>query len=87
LFDPFFGVVLEAEEGRKIAVGIEEGRHPAEPWALERRTDDRGYRLVVHRWTMPRGRNSSQVGTHRGGYFSFQPLWDWIVAAEPDLHD
>ena len=28
---------------------------------------------------------ASQVGTHKGGYFSFQPLWDWIVAAEPDL--
>lgn len=30
---------------------------------------------------------STQVGTHKGGYFSFQPLWDWIVAAEPDLLD
>jgi len=28
---------------------------------------------------------ASQVGTHKGGYFSFQPLWDWITAAEPDL--
>jgi hypothetical protein len=30
---------------------------------------------------------ASQVGTHRGGYFSFQPLWDWVVAKEPDLPD
>ena len=30
---------------------------------------------------------ASQGGTHRGGYFSFQPLWDWIVAKEPDLLD
>jgi hypothetical protein len=30
---------------------------------------------------------ASQIGTHKGGYFSFQPLWDWIVAAEPDLLD
>ena len=30
---------------------------------------------------------AAQVGTHRGGYFSFQPLWDSIVAAEPDLLD
>lgn len=30
---------------------------------------------------------ASQVGTHTGGYFSFQPLWEWIVAAEPDLLD
>jgi hypothetical protein len=30
---------------------------------------------------------ASQVGSHKGGYFSFQLLWDWIVAAEPDLLD
>jgi ribulose-5-phosphate 4-epimerase/fuculose-1-phosphate aldolase len=29
----------------------------------------------------------SQVGTPLGGYFSFQPLWDWIVKEEPDLLD
>ena len=28
---------------------------------------------------------ASQVGTDLGGYFSFQPLYDWITAAEPDL--
>ena len=28
-----------------------------------------------------------QTGTHKGGAFSFQPLWDMIVAAEPDLLD
>ncbi|MGI4747966.1 MAG: class II aldolase/adducin family protein [Janthinobacterium lividum] len=27
------------------------------------------------------------TGTDLGGYYSFQPLWDWIVAAEPDLLD
>jgi ribulose-5-phosphate 4-epimerase/fuculose-1-phosphate aldolase len=30
---------------------------------------------------------ASQVGNEKSGYFSFQPLWDWIVAAEPDLLD
>jgi ribulose-5-phosphate 4-epimerase/fuculose-1-phosphate aldolase len=29
----------------------------------------------------------SQVGTANDGYLSFQPLWDWIVAEEPDLLD
>ena len=29
----------------------------------------------------------SQVGTPDGGYYSFQPLWHWIVAEEPDLLD
>jgi len=28
---------------------------------------------------------ASQVGPHKGGYFSIQPLWDWITEAEPDL--
>lgn len=30
---------------------------------------------------------ASQVGSHRFGWFSFQPLYDWIVAEEPDLLD
>ncbi len=30
---------------------------------------------------------ASQVGSHRFGWFSFQPLYDWITAAEPDLLD
>jgi Class II Aldolase and Adducin N-terminal domain len=30
---------------------------------------------------------ATQVGTERGGALSFQPLYDWIVAAEPDLLD
>jgi ribulose-5-phosphate 4-epimerase/fuculose-1-phosphate aldolase len=30
---------------------------------------------------------STQVGTYKGEFFSFQPLWDWIAAAEPDLLD
>jgi ribulose-5-phosphate 4-epimerase/fuculose-1-phosphate aldolase len=30
---------------------------------------------------------ASQVGSHRFGWFSFQPLYDWIVSEEPDLLD
>lgn len=29
----------------------------------------------------------SQVGTQQGGAYNFHPLWEWIVAAEPDLLD
>jgi ribulose-5-phosphate 4-epimerase/fuculose-1-phosphate aldolase len=29
----------------------------------------------------------SQVGSEIGGWFSFQPMFDWIVAKEPDLLD
>jgi len=28
-----------------------------------------------------------QVGRHQGGYYAFQPLWDWIVGLEPDFLD
>lgn len=30
---------------------------------------------------------SGQVGSPAAGRFSFQPLWDWITAEEPDLFD
>lgn len=30
---------------------------------------------------------STQVGSDVAGWFSFQPLWDWIVSEEPDLLD
>ncbi len=30
---------------------------------------------------------STQVGSHSAGWFSFQPLWDWITKEEPDLFD
>lgn len=30
---------------------------------------------------------ATQVGSHVAGYFSFQPLWDWITATQPDLLD
>ena len=26
-----------------------------------------------------------QVGSHFAGWYSFQPLYDWIVAVQPDL--
>jgi ribulose-5-phosphate 4-epimerase/fuculose-1-phosphate aldolase len=32
-------------------------------------------------------KTAGQVGSHLAGWFSFQPLWDWITAAEPDLFD
>jgi len=30
---------------------------------------------------------ATQVGSHVAGHFSFQPLWEWIVAEQPDLLD
>jgi hypothetical protein len=28
-----------------------------------------------------------QSGTPKAGWYSFQPMYDWIVAEEPDLFD
>jgi hypothetical protein len=30
-------------------------------------------------------KTSRQVGHPRSGWISFQPLYDWIVATQPDL--
>lgn len=30
---------------------------------------------------------AGQVGSHFAGWFSFQPMWDWISQEEPDLFD
>jgi hypothetical protein len=30
-------------------------------------------------------KTAQQVGGHFAGWFSFQPLYDWIVAEQPDL--
>jgi ribulose-5-phosphate 4-epimerase/fuculose-1-phosphate aldolase len=32
-------------------------------------------------------KTAGQVGHHRSGWMSFQPLYDWIVAQQPDLLD
>jgi ribulose-5-phosphate 4-epimerase/fuculose-1-phosphate aldolase len=32
-------------------------------------------------------KTASQVGGSFSGWYSFQPLYDWIVAAQPDLLD
>jgi hypothetical protein len=26
-----------------------------------------------------------QIGQHRSGWFQFRPLWDQIIASDPDL--
>jgi ribulose-5-phosphate 4-epimerase/fuculose-1-phosphate aldolase len=32
-------------------------------------------------------KTAGQVGSPLAGWFSFQPLWDWITESEPDLFD
>lgn len=109
LFDPFSGVVLEAEEGRRLAAALGAKKAAilqnhglltvgptieAAAWWYIAMDNAARTQLLAEAAGTPRPiapdvarLTAGQVGTHRGGYFSFQPLWDFIVAAEPDLLD
>jgi ribulose-5-phosphate 4-epimerase/fuculose-1-phosphate aldolase len=107
VFDDYAGVVVDIEEGKRIAHAL--GEHKAcilsnhglltvghsvdeAVWwflAMERCCHAQllamaagGYRVIDAEtarltWT--------QIGSHLAGWFSFQPLYDWIVAQQPDL--
>jgi ribulose-5-phosphate 4-epimerase/fuculose-1-phosphate aldolase len=107
LFDDYTGVVVDVEEGKRIAHAL--GDHKAAILA------NHGLLTVGHTvdeaawWfiTMERScqaqllaeaagtpvlidpdqatKTAEQVGGHFAGWFSFQPLYDWIVAEQPDL--
>ena len=107
LFDDFTGVVIDTEEGKRIAHAL--GDHKA---AILR---NHGLLTVGHTvdeaawWfiTMERPcqaqllaeaagtpvlideeqaeKTAKQVGTPLAGWFSFQPLYDWITSVQPDL--
>ena len=108
LFDDYTGVVLDLEEGKRIAHALGENKavilrnHGLLTVGHTRR---RG-RVVVHHdgahaarpssWPRPPARRSlidddvarqtcGQVGSHLAGWFSVQPLYDWIVRDQPDL--
>jgi ribulose-5-phosphate 4-epimerase/fuculose-1-phosphate aldolase len=107
LFDDFTGVVLDVEEGKRIAHAL--GEHKA---VILR---NHGLLTVGHSvdeaawWFVTMDRTcqaqllaeaagatvkidpenathcAGQVGSHLAGWFSFQPLYDWIVREEPDV--
>ena len=108
MFDDFTGVVLDIEEGKRIAHAL--GEHKAVILS------NHGLLTVgQHRSTRPRGGSSrwsaparpscwprrparpvlidreqaektaGQVGSPLAGWFSFQPLYDWITTIQPDL--
>jgi ribulose-5-phosphate 4-epimerase/fuculose-1-phosphate aldolase len=109
LFDPFSGVVLEAEEGIRLAEILGDKKAvilqnhglltvgptvEAAAWWFISMDNAARTQLLAEAAGKPKPihhdiarHTASQVGSHKGGYFSFQPLWDWIVAAEPDLLD
>ena len=107
LFDPFSGVVLDPDEGKKIAEALGKKKaailqnhglltvgptiEAAAWWYIAMDNAARTQLLAEAAGpTKPIPHEiakltASQVGTHKGGYFSFQPLWDWIAVQEPDL--
>lgn len=109
VFDPFSGVVLDADEGRKIAEALGSRKAAilqnhglltvgptieAAAWWFIAMDNAAHTQLLAEAAGEPKPiphdiakLTAGQVGTHKGGYFSFQPLWDSISEAEPDLFD
>lgn len=107
LFDDYTGVVVELEEGKRIAHAL--GEHKAAILrnhgllTVGRSVDEAAWWFITmerscHVQLMAEAAGSPilidadqaaltgrQVGSHRGGYASFQPLYERIVAEQPDL--
>jgi ribulose-5-phosphate 4-epimerase/fuculose-1-phosphate aldolase len=109
LYEDFTGVVLDAEEGKRLAYAL--GPHKAvilrnhgiltvgqsvdeAAWWYITMESCAKSQLLAEAAGSPilidhdsAAHTAGQVGSHRFGWFSFQPLYDWIVAEEPDLLD
>lgn len=109
VFDDFTGVVLDTEEGKRIAHAL--GEHKAAIlvnhglltvggsvdeavwWFITMERTCQAQLLAMAAGT-PRPiahevatRTAGQVGSPMAGWLSFQPLFDWISAAQPDLFE
>jgi ribulose-5-phosphate 4-epimerase/fuculose-1-phosphate aldolase len=107
VFDDYTGVVLDIEEGKRIAHALGERKaailtnhglltvgHSVDEAAwwfitMERSCQAQllamsagGYKLIDEETARLTGR---QVGSHLAGWYSFQPLYAWIVGQQPDL--
>ena len=109
LFDDFTGVVLDLEEGKRIAHalaghkavilanhGLLTAGHTVDEAAwwfitMERTcqaqllAEAAGTPVLIDKEQAEK--TAKQVGTPLAGWFSFQPLYDWITATQPDLLD
>ncbi|HLN15960.1 MAG TPA: class II aldolase/adducin family protein [Acidimicrobiales bacterium] len=109
LFDDFTGVVVDPEEGKRIAHAL--GEHKAVILrnhgllTVGHSVDEAAWWFITMERTCQAQLLASaagqtvlidhehaelterQVGSHLGGWFSFQPLYARIVAAQPDLLD
>jgi ribulose-5-phosphate 4-epimerase/fuculose-1-phosphate aldolase len=107
LFDDYTGVVLDLDEGKRIAHALGEGKaailrnHGL--LTVGRSVDECIYwftsmerscqaELLARAAGEPKvipddvaRQTFTQVGTHFGGWFSAQPLFDWVLQTEPDL--
>src|SRR5688572_22871336 len=107
LFDDYTGVVLDVQEGKRIAHALGDAKaailrnhglltvgHSVDEAAWWFITMERSCQaqLLAEAAGTPvlidpeqAEKTAGQVGGHFAGWFSFQPLYDWIVADQPDL--
>jgi ribulose-5-phosphate 4-epimerase/fuculose-1-phosphate aldolase len=109
LFDDFTGVVLDLEEGKRIAHAL--AGHKAVILANHglltagRSVDEAAWWFITMERTCQAQllaeaagtpvlidpeqaeKTAKQVGTSLAGWYSFQPLYDWITTIQPDLLD
>jgi ribulose-5-phosphate 4-epimerase/fuculose-1-phosphate aldolase len=109
LFDDYTGVVLDVEEGKRIAHALGENKavilrnHGL--LTVGHSVDEAAWWLITMERTCQAqlladaagetvkidpdqaAHTATQVGGPLAGWFNFQPLYEWIVAEEPDLLD
>jgi ribulose-5-phosphate 4-epimerase/fuculose-1-phosphate aldolase len=107
VFDDFTGVVLDPEEGKRIAHALGENKaailanhglltvgHSVDEaawWFITmERTCQAQLLAEAAGTTVPIDHENAeltaqQVGSKLAGWYSFQPLYDWITAQQPDL--
>ncbi|MGH9090076.1 MAG: class II aldolase/adducin family protein [Acidimicrobiales bacterium] len=107
LVDGYTGVVLDLEEGKRIAhtlggakaailanhglLTVGHSVDEAAWWFITMERTCQAQLLAEAAGTpvpidaVHAEATAAQVGHHRSGWFGFQPLYDWIVAQQPDL--
>ncbi|HEX4818589.1 MAG TPA: class II aldolase/adducin family protein [Acidimicrobiales bacterium] len=107
VFDDYTGVVLDLEEGKRIAHAL--AGHKAAILSnhglltVGHSVDEAAWWFITMERTCQAQllaesagepvlvdadqaeKTAAQVGSHIGGWISFQPLYDWITAQQPDL--
>jgi ribulose-5-phosphate 4-epimerase/fuculose-1-phosphate aldolase len=110
VFDDYTGVVLDLEEGKRIAHALGDRKavilanhglltvgqtsvDEAAWWFITMERTCQAQLLAESAGTPilidadQAEKTAQQVGHPRSGWFSFQPLYDWIVSTHPDLLD